>query len=90
MFGPATERRPWKSLTSLSATLQDFAALVLSAVHGFLGDKDAGLTILERLFEERLGALVGLNGRMYDPLRGSPRFQDLMRRIGLPQVPRQA
>jgi TolB-like protein/thioredoxin-like negative regulator of GroEL len=68
---------------------QDLTALVLSAVHGFLGQEDEGLTILEKLFEERLGALVGLNGRMYDPLRGSPRFQDLMRRIGLPQVPRQ-
>jgi len=68
---------------------QDFAALVLSVVHGFLGEEDEAITILERLFEERLPALVYLNGRTYAPLRGSPRFQNLTGRIGLPQPLRQ-
>ena len=68
---------------------QDLAALVLSAVHGVLGEEDEALTILEKLFEERLGAIVFLNHGKHDPLRGSPRFQDLLRRIGLPQVPQQ-
>jgi thioredoxin-like negative regulator of GroEL len=68
---------------------KDFAALVLSALHGLLGEEDEALTILEDLFEERLGALVLLNRTSYDPLRGSPRFQDLIRRIGLPQVSKQ-
>jgi tetratricopeptide (TPR) repeat protein len=64
---------------------QDFTALVLSVVHGFLGEEDEAITILERLLEERLPALVYLNGRTYAPLRGSPRFQNLIDRIGLPQ-----
>ncbi len=64
---------------------QDFAALVFSVVQGFLGEEDEAITILERLFEERLPALVYLNGRTYAPLRGSPRFQNLTGRIGLPQ-----
>jgi tetratricopeptide (TPR) repeat protein len=68
---------------------QDFAALVLSVVHGFLGEEDEAITILERLFEERLPALVYLNGRTYAPLRGSPRFHNLTGRIGLPQPQRQ-
>ena len=68
---------------------QDYAALVLSVVHGFLGEEGEAITILERLFEERLPALVYLNGRTYAPLRGSPRFQDLTGRIGLPQPLRQ-
>ena len=68
---------------------QDFAALVLSVVHGFLGEEDEAITILERLFEERLPALVYLNGRTYAPLRGSPRFQKLTGRVGLPQPLRQ-
>ena len=68
---------------------QDFAALVLSVVHGFLGEEDEAITILQRLFEERLPALVYLNGRTYAPLRGSPRFQNLTGRIGLPQPLRQ-
>jgi len=69
---------------------RDFSGYVLSAVHGLLGEEDEALTILEELFEERLGALVFLNFRKHDALRGSPRFQDLLRRIGLPQVPGQA
>ena len=68
---------------------QDFAALVLSVVHGLLGEEDEAITILERLFEERLPALVYLNGRTYAPLHGSPRFQNLTGRIGLPQPLRQ-
>ena len=67
----------------------DFAALVLSVVHGFLGEEDKAIAILEKLFEERLPALVYLNGRTYAPLRGSQRFQNLTGRIGLPQPPRQ-
>jgi serine/threonine protein kinase/Flp pilus assembly protein TadD len=68
---------------------EDFAALVLSVVHGLLGEEDQAITILERLFEERLPALAYLNGRTYAPLRGSPRFQNLFGRIGLPQPLRQ-
>jgi TolB-like protein/DNA-binding winged helix-turn-helix (wHTH) protein/tetratricopeptide (TPR) repeat protein len=65
---------------------RDFVGYVLSAVHGLLGEEDEALTILEELFEERLGAIVFLNHGKHEPLRGSPRFQDLLRRIGLPQV----
>ncbi len=66
-----------------------FSGKVLSVVHGFLGEEDEAITILERLFEERLPALVYLNGRTYAPLRGSPRFRNLTARIGLPQPLRQ-
>jgi hypothetical protein len=46
MFAQATGKRPWRSLTRLSATLgEDFAALVLSVVHGFLGEEDEATTI---------------------------------------------
>ena len=68
---------------------RDFAGYVLSAVHGLLGEEDEALAILEELFEERLGAIVFLNHRKHEALRSSPRFQDLIRRIGLPQVPKQ-
>jgi hypothetical protein len=63
---------------------QDFPALVLSVVHSLLGEGDEAITILQRLFEERLPALAYLNGRTYAPLRRSPRSQDLTGRIGLP------
>jgi serine/threonine protein kinase/tetratricopeptide (TPR) repeat protein len=64
----------------------DFAALVIAAVHGSLGEEDEALALLEKLFEERLPALVNLNGRTYAHLHRSQRFRELTRRIGLPQA----
>lgn len=52
----------------------------------FLGDNDRALAWLERAYEERDGIMIGLKT---DPdylpaFRSDPRFQDLMRRVGLP------
>jgi hypothetical protein len=52
----------------------------------FLGDKDRALAWLERAYEERDSIMIGLKT---DPdylpaFRSDPRFQDLMRRVGLP------
>jgi TolB-like protein/DNA-binding winged helix-turn-helix (wHTH) protein/Tfp pilus assembly protein PilF len=49
-----------------------------------MGNKDEALAYLEKAFKLRSNRLVGLNVEpMYDPLRGDPRFQDLLRRVGL-------
>jgi tetratricopeptide (TPR) repeat protein len=49
-----------------------------------LGDKDQAFTCLEKAYEER-ARLPMLNIEpIWDPLRTDPRFQDLLRRIGLP------
>jgi len=51
-----------------------------------LGDKDHAFQWLEKAFQEHSGGLVGLkSGPVYDPIRSDPRFQDLLRRVGLPQ-----
>jgi tetratricopeptide (TPR) repeat protein len=56
-------------------------ALVLSG----LGDADGAMAWLERANEERDPWVTGLNIEfMFDPIRADPRFQDLVRRIGLP------
>ncbi len=51
-----------------------------------LGEKEQALTWLEKAYQEHSAGLLYL--RMdpfyYDPLRSDPRFQDLLRRIGLP------
>jgi TolB-like protein/DNA-binding winged helix-turn-helix (wHTH) protein/Flp pilus assembly protein TadD len=58
----------------------------IAIVHVTLGQKDDALVWLEKAFEEgsdfkdELGA-----GPALDPLRSDPRFQDLLRRVGLPQ-----
>jgi TolB-like protein/DNA-binding winged helix-turn-helix (wHTH) protein/Tfp pilus assembly protein PilF len=49
-----------------------------------LGRKDDALTTLQKLYTEHTNVLVQLKvDPLYDPLRGDPRFQDLLRRAHL-------
>ena len=49
-----------------------------------LGQKDEALAILEKAYAEHSNAVVALKvDPVYDPLRSDPRFQDLLRRLGL-------
>src|ERR1051326_1819559 len=49
-----------------------------------LGDRDKALEWLEKAFQERADGLTWLNVEpMLDEVRNDPRFQDLIRRIGL-------
>ena len=49
-----------------------------------LGDKDKAMAWLEKAFEERADGLTWLNVEpMLDEIRSDPRFQSLIRRIGL-------
>jgi len=55
-------------------------------VHDALGDHEAALDWLDRAFEERLlGYYLPNVDRTWDPLRSHPRFQDLLRRLNLPE-----
>ncbi len=59
----------------------DFAIL-----YAGLGDKERTLEQLERAAEDRVGWLINLGVEpRFDALRSEPRFQDLLRRTGLPQ-----
>ena len=58
-----------------------FMALVYSG----LRDKDQAFLWLEKAYEQREGELVYLNVEpMLDGIRADPRFQELVRRVGLP------
>jgi predicted Zn-dependent protease len=49
-----------------------------------LGDDDAVLASLEEAYAERANIMKWLKvGTVFDPLRTDPRFQDLVRRVGL-------
>jgi tetratricopeptide (TPR) repeat protein len=49
-----------------------------------LGDKDQALAWLEKAYQERADLLTWVNVEpMMDDVRSDPRFQDLIRRIGL-------
>jgi TolB-like protein/DNA-binding winged helix-turn-helix (wHTH) protein len=48
-----------------------------------IGDKEKSLSLLEQATRTRSNVPVGLKvDPVYDPLRGEPRFQDLLRRVG--------
>jgi tetratricopeptide (TPR) repeat protein len=58
----------------------------VALVRSGLRDADGAMAWLERGNEERDPWITGLNVEpMFDPIRADPRFQDLVRRVGLPR-----
>ena len=55
----------------------------IAMIYAALGDKDQAMSWLEKGYEERFNPGVLLRPG-FDPLRSDPRFQYLLRRIGLP------
>jgi serine/threonine protein kinase/tetratricopeptide (TPR) repeat protein len=57
----------------------------IAAAHASLGEKDAAFEWLEKAFHEHASFLITLKSNNYfDPLRGDPRFDALVKRIGIP------
>ena len=57
----------------------------IAVVHLGLGEKDHALEWLNKAFSERSGFLVYIKcDRRFDALRGDPRWEELLRRTGLP------
>jgi TolB-like protein/DNA-binding winged helix-turn-helix (wHTH) protein/Flp pilus assembly protein TadD len=54
----------------------------IALIYVGLGEKDHAMTWLEKAYEERFNPSVLLRP-CFDPLRSDPRFQDLLRRMGL-------
>jgi TolB-like protein/DNA-binding winged helix-turn-helix (wHTH) protein len=53
------------------------------------GDKDQAFAWLEKAYQRRVSRLTDVNvDPAFEPLYSDPRFDDLLRRIGLPRVPR--
>jgi tetratricopeptide (TPR) repeat protein len=55
----------------------------IAVIYVALGDRDQAMDWLEKAYEERFNPSVLLRPG-FDPLRSDPRFQNLLRRIGLP------
>lgn len=73
-------------LDKLKTTKEYVSPTELATLHVTLGDKEEGLAMLEKAYAARDLQLQCLKVDWhFDGLRSDPRFQDLMRRVGLPQ-----
>jgi len=57
----------------------------IASFYAQIGDKEQAIALLEKAYEQREADVTDLKSPIYDPIRSDPRFQDLMRRVGLPQ-----
>lgn len=79
-----------KQFEHLQATDKVFFPMTLAQLYAGMGDKDRAFYWLEQAYQhrDRIGGDYGLElarfEPMLDPLRSDPRFEDLMRRVGLP------
>jgi serine/threonine protein kinase/Tfp pilus assembly protein PilF len=61
-------------------------ARVIAEIYIGLGDKDSAFEWLEKAYEQRNGWLVHINSNpRYDSLHSDARYEDLLRRMNLPQ-----
>jgi tetratricopeptide (TPR) repeat protein len=67
-----------------NSSAPDYAhAVHIAMIYTALGNRDEAITWLNQGYEERFNPGV-LTRRCFDPLRSDPRFQDILRRVGLP------
>ena len=85
MAGEKEKAREGLQRLSELATEAYVTPALLGVICGALGEKDQAFEWLEGAYEERSTRLVFLKQwRIFDPLRADPRFQELLRRVGLP------
>jgi tetratricopeptide (TPR) repeat protein len=75
-----------KGLESERSRGENIPPNVPARIYLYLGEKEQAFVWLEKAYMERDTSLAGLKaGPEYDGIRSDPRFQDLLRRIGLAQ-----
>ena len=77
-----------KLLDQLKALAEDsyVSPYNIATIHVGLGETDEAFVWLEKAFEKRSRSLAWLNvAKEYDGLRSDPRFQSLVKRVGLPE-----
>ena len=72
-----------KELKTLSQQ-QYISPFDIAVVYAGLGDLTSTFQLLEQAYQQRVFRIIELTFPMFDNLRPDPRWQDLVRRIGLP------
>jgi tetratricopeptide (TPR) repeat protein len=84
-LGQRSEAQHIVDQLAAASTQRYIPALAFAAVYAGLDEKDRAFTWLDKAYEERSNRLAYLkNESTWIGLRGDPRFDDLLRRIGLP------
>jgi tetratricopeptide (TPR) repeat protein len=83
---PEEARRLLEELLRLSKTKTRYVSPVdVAVLYSQLGDRDRAFEWLERAYAERTPMLTRIGVfRAFQPLRGDPRYRDLLRRMNLP------
>lgn len=82
--GKPDEARQELAKFKAAAWPQEQISQPLAVAYIGLGDQDQAMAWLEKAFAGHAGSLTAIKvDPTYDPLRGDPRFKDLLRRIGL-------
>ncbi len=89
-YGTTGARGYWQKRLELSLDRLERGEYVkptfIAKIYAQLGEKDRAFEWLEKAYTERDSDLTELRAEPgYNPLRSDPRFQDLLRRVGLPQ-----
>ncbi len=76
----------WKKSQEFASENETFDTVQMALIYAQLGERDKAFEFLERAYKGHSTVLVWLKVLPeFDSLRGDPRFDDLMRRVGLPQ-----
>ena len=83
--GQAGEAKTWIADHEKRSETSWVPPVGFGLAHAALGDSDTAFEWFERSYQARDFWLVMMNvERLYDPLRSDPRFDDLVKRVGIP------
>jgi tetratricopeptide (TPR) repeat protein len=80
---PREARQALAKVEQISAS-QPFRTATLLIAYSGMGEKEKMIDLLQKAYSEHSNAVVQIKvDPLYDPIRSDPRFQDLLRRVGL-------
>ncbi len=84
MTGKVEKAREVLTQLQEKARTEYVAPVFFAWIHAHLGESDIAFKRLDEAFAERSGTLAfGIRAPIYDPLRADPRFNELVRKLGV-------